>query len=245
MKRYGLIGRTLSHSFSEAFFAGKFAAQGITDCLYQNFELENIEDFPALIDRYPDLKGINVTIPYKEEITRYLTWENEVVKAIGSCNCIRIKGRELKGFNTDVTGFKRSLQLHLQAHHSKALVLGTGGAAKAVCYSLKELGITFTSVSRQNLAGCLSYAAITRNIIQEHTIIINTTPLGMYPHVQSLPLLPYQFLTPMHFLFDLVYNPAKTLFLAEGEKRGAHILNGYQMLVDQAEESWRIWNEQA
>lgn len=242
MKRYGLIGRTLTHSFSKSYFAKKFAEQGIADSVYDNFELKTIEEFPALFSSYPDLKGLNVTIPYKEEVISYLTSMNDVVKEIGACNCIKVKGKDLMGYNTDVVGFRNSLEPKLKPHHKKALILGTGGAAKAIRYVLQQLGIEYALVSRRKKFNELGYEDLGEDVLADYHLIINTTPLGMYPNVDADPDIPYEYITPKHFLFDIIYNPEKTKFLCEGEKRGAQICNGYEMLIGQAEESWRCWS---
>ena len=242
MKRYGLIGRTLKHSFSKTYFTQKFADEGIDDCVYDNFELATIEEFPLLFAKYPDLQGLNITIPYKEEVVQFLTEKNAIVEAIGACNCIKIEGANRIGYNTDAIGFLNSLRPLLKPHHKKALILGTGGASKAVRYILEELGIEYCFVSRTKAEGQISYDDVTKDILTDHHLIINTTPLGMYPNVDAAPSLPYGLLMPDHFLFDLTYNPAKTKFLAEGEKRGAQISNGHQMLIEQAEAAWEIWN---
>lgn len=242
MNCYGLIGKTLSHSFSKTYFEKKFAAEGRQDCSYNNFELKTIEEFPSLIQSNPELKGVNVTIPYKEAILPYLDYRNDVVEAIGACNCIKIdRERKLHGYNTDVVGFRESLEKQLLPQHNKALVLGTGGASKAVQYVLQQLDISFKIVSRSRGENIIGYEDLTEEVIKSHKLIINTTPLGMSPNLENMPSLPYQYLTEGHFLFDLIYNPEKTRFLQEGEKRGARISNGYEMLVLQAEESWRIW----
>ena len=242
MKRYGLLGRTLQHSFSKDYFTKKFAAERTADCVYDNFELNSIAEFPALINSHPDLKGLNVTIPYKEEVLLYLTAKNEIVEAIGACNCIKIEGENLSGYNTDVIGFRKSLETQLKPHHKKALILGTGGAAKAIRHVLHQLDIEYCMASRRKKEGELGYEDVGDEILASHFLIINTTPLGMYPNVNADPPIPYQFITPQHFLFDIIYNPAKTKFLCEGEKRGAQICNGHEMLLLQAEESWKIWN---
>jgi shikimate dehydrogenase len=241
MRVFGLIGKTLKHSFSKVYFTRKFSELGIHDCRYENFELPSINDFKALLDSQPELEGLNITIPYKEAVLPFLDVQGEVVRGVGACNCIKISGGKLYGFNTDVVGFRQSLQKVLQPQHSKALVLGTGGAAKAVHYALKELGIASTPVSRSKGAG-LTYEELTKEIIEDSLLIVNTTPVGMYPNVDEAPAVPYEFLGPQHLLYDLTYNPAKTLFLQKGEKRGALICNGQEMLELQAEESWRIWN---
>ena len=243
MRQYGLIGYPLSHSFSQKYFTEKFQREGIAGCVYENFPLAGIDEFAALVQQHPDLHGLNVTIPYKEKVIPFLTAQSDVVKTIGACNCIRIENGGLTGHNTDVVGFEESLRPLLQPHHTKALVLGTGGAAKAVHYVLNKLGISFIEVSRTPATTRqLSYQQIDETVIREHPVIINTSPLGMYPKVDECPPLPYQALTSKHYLFDLVYNPAKTLFLQKGEERGAAIKNGHDMLIIQAEESWRIWN---
>jgi shikimate dehydrogenase len=204
--------------------------------------LPTIKDLPALLLSYPDLEGLNVTIPYKQEVIPYLDESTEVVKEIGACNCIKISGGKLKGFNTDVVGFKRSLETHLLPGHDKALILGTGGAAKAVQYALKQLHIEYKLVSRRKTSEGLGYEDIGEEILDQYPLIINTTPLGTYPNVDEAPPIPYKYLSPSHLLFDLVYNPAKTKFLQKGEEQGARIANGHEMLVLQAEESWHIWN---
>jgi shikimate dehydrogenase len=243
MKRYGLIGRTLTHSFSKSYFSKKFEEAGIADCVYDNYELKYIDDFSALIKNNPDLRGLNVTIPYKEDVLPYLTDRNEIVEAIGACNCIKIDGENLKGYNTDVIGFRKSLQPRLKKFHNKALILGTGGAAKAIRYVLEQLDIEYAIVSRRKRGDELGYEDLGLDLLEDYHLIINTTPLGMYPNVDADPPVPYEYLTRKHFLYDLIYNPEKTKFLAEGEKRGAQICNGYEMLILQAEESWRIWSE--
>jgi shikimate dehydrogenase len=242
MKRFGLIGKTLKHSFSKNYFGKKFLEEGIKDCSYENFELSSIEEFPKLVNSVPGLRGLNVTIPYKEEVLSFLNFKNEIVTEVEACNCIKIMDGELYGYNTDVIAFKDSLQKQLQPHHKCALILGTGGASKAVQYALKQLGIDYLIVSRHKRENQLGYEDVGEDSIQKHQIIINTTPLGMYPNVDQDPPIPYDVLTPQHLLYDLVYNPLKTKFLAQGESRGAKIINGYEMLLAQAEESWRIWN---
>jgi shikimate dehydrogenase len=239
---FGLIGKPLSHSFSKKYFEQKFIEENIIDCSYELFELQSIDELPKLISSNPRLKGLNVTIPYKEAVLPLLHHKNEIVTAIGACNCIKIVDEELYGFNTDVIGFKKSLLEHLSQHHKKALVLGSGGAAKAIQYVLNDLRIEYLLVSRNKKEEGITYQDLNESIIVDHTLIINTTPLGTYPNVGESPNIPYQFLSKQHFLFDVVYNPSKTKFLEEGEKRGAQILNGYEMLVYQAEESWKIWN---
>ena len=241
MNRYGLIGFPLSHSFSGRYFADKFSREGIRDCIYELFPLEDIASFPTLWESLPDLKGLNVTIPYKEKVIPFLTELSEVVRKTGACNCIKKTGKGLTGYNTDVTGFETVLLRKLQPRHKTALVLGTGGAAKAVKYVLEKNGISFLSVSRSQGNGNIAYTDLDNSLIREHLLIINTTPLGMYPQTSEAPPIPYEALTARHFLFDLIYNPVNTLFLERGEAKGAFIQNGEDMLAIQAEESWRIW----
>lgn len=237
-----MIGRPLKHSFSKKYFTEKFRTAGIADCAYENFELQTIEQLSAILETHPNLCGLNVTIPYKKEVLSFLHAKNEIVEAIQACNCIKLENGKRHGFNTDVIGFKQSLQPFLKAHHQKALVLGTGGSSNAVQYALRQLGLTYIVVSRQKTATALTYNELDEAILAEHAIIINTTPVGMFPNVDVAPELPYQFITSKHLLFDLIYNPAKTLFLQKGAARGATISNGHAMLLLQAEESWRIWN---
>jgi shikimate dehydrogenase len=245
MNRFGLIGYPLSHSFSKKYFTERFQRERIADTSYENFPIASIEELPLLIEKYPDLKGLNVTIPYKEAVIPFLSSRHEVVKAIAACNCIKITNGRLTGFNTDVTGFERSLKKYLLPHHKKALILGTGGAAKAVAYVLTQLQMEWMYVSRNpqpTVQPHISYQLLTDEQVASHLLIINTTPLGMYPDVDKAPAINYDQLTAQHYLFDLTYNPEKTLFLKKGEAKGACIQNGYEMLVIQAEESWNIWN---
>lgn len=243
MRRFGLIGYPLSHSFSQKYFTDKFRQENIRDCLYENFPLEDIAGLPAVLAQYQDLAGLNITIPYKEKVIAYLHEQSPVVQEIGACNCIRFRDGKLYGYNTDVTGFQRSLEPLLLPTHRKALILGTGGASKAVEYVLRQKGIEYHIVSRspEGLKQ-VDYEWVNETNLQEHTLLVNTTPLGMFPNIDSCPPIPYQFLTPAHYLFDLVYNPPVTKFLQLGQERGARIKNGADMLVIQAEESWKIWN---
>jgi shikimate dehydrogenase len=245
MRKFGLIGYPLSHSFSQKFFTEKFQKEGIADAVYQNFPLQNIETLSSLLQAEPGLNGLNVTIPYKEQVIPFLHYKNEVVEKTGACNCIKIQDGSLYGYNTDTIGFERSLKKKLQKRHSHALILGTGGAAKAVEYVLQQLGIEYRLVSRNpdRSVNEIGYADIDASVIQSHTLIINTTPVGMFPKTHEYPSLPYQHLGPHHYLFDLVYNPEETAFLQKGKERGAAIMNGHEMLIIQAEESWKIWNE--
>ncbi|HET6255379.1 MAG TPA: shikimate dehydrogenase [Puia sp.] len=243
MRRYGLIGYPLSHSWSLRYFTEKFEREGISDCIYSNYPLPAIGALSSVLSE-PALCGLNVTIPYKEQVVPFLDARNEVVEEIGACNCIRIEAGRLTGYNTDVAGFEQSLVRKLEAHHRQALVLGTGGAAKAVGYVLRRLRIGYRLVSRRPRpdTGDLGYDQVDMGLMGEATLIINTTPAGMYPNVDECPPIPYEGLTPRHYLFDLIYNPERTLFLQRGEARGAVVENGHEMLILQAEESWRIWN---
>ncbi len=244
MRIFGLIGYPLSHSFSKKFFAAKFLNEGITDCIYENFSIPSIGQFKQLIAQ-TQLKGLNVTIPYKQQVIPYLHTASDVVSKIGACNCIKLRESRLHGYNTDTIGFEQSLNKYLLPHHTKAVILGTGGAAKAIRYVLEKLKIEYISVSR-NKAGMesqsLSYQSLTDDLVRSHTLIINTTPLGMYPDIDTFPPINYDLLTPLHYLFDVVYNPEMTLFLKKGKEKGASIQNGFDMLIIQAEESWKIWN---
>jgi len=243
MRLFGLIGYPLTHSFSKNYFTEKFKKEGIDDCRYENFELTNINGLSKVLHDNPDLQGLNVTIPYKESVLLFLNEQDEVVKKIGACNCIKIESKKLIGYNTDVIGFEKSLLNKLDPVHKSALILGTGGAAKAVEFVLRKRKIHYKYVSRYPSVKNLSYEQLTHKMIKEHSLIINTSPLGMYPKITEAPPLPYESITEQHFLFDLIYNPEKTLFLKKGEQQGAAIQNGYDMLVWQAEESWRIWNQ--
>jgi shikimate dehydrogenase len=242
MRTFGLIGHPLTHSFSKRYFTEKFEREGIADCRYELFPLPSISALPALLEIEVGLCGLNVTIPYKQQVIPYLHGMDEVVRGTGACNCIRVEDGKLHGHNTDVTGFELSLRELLRPVHDRALVLGTGGAAKAVHFVLKKIGIPFREVSRNATRDVLSYAHLTGDIVHSHRLIINTTPLGMYPDIAACPDIPYEALGKDHYLFDLVYNPARTLFLQKGEERGATIANGADMLRIQAEESWKIWN---
>jgi len=244
MRRYGLIGYPLTHSFSQKYFTEKFAREGIEDCAYSNFPLASIDELPAVLAD-PELCGLNITIPYKEQVLSFLDERSPVVAAIGACNCIRIDGGRRIGHNTDVVGFEQSLLPKLASHHRQALVLGTGGASKAVEYVLEKLGIAYRLVTRRPRAGTrdLGYEQVDEAVMRSHTLVVNTTPLGMYPRVEECPPLPYEAVRPEHYFFDLIYNPARTLFLLKAEERGAVVENGHEMLLLQAEESWRIWQE--
>lgn len=243
MRLFGLIGKPLTHSFSGKYFANKFHQEGINDCRYELFPLDQIGDLPALIRANPNLNGLNVTIPYKQAVMDYLD-VSHIPSAIGACNCIDIRNGHCIGYNTDWVGFERSLLPLLEPRHKTALVFGNGGAALAVRYVLQKNGIPYTIVGRTRSAEIsLTYEELDEAILQAHQLLINTTPLGTFPAVDTCPDLPYEAIGPQHLLYDLVYNPVKTLFLQKGEERGARIKNGEEMLVLQAEESWRIWNQ--
>jgi len=241
MKLYGLIGYPLTHSFSKKYFTEKFEKEGLSDCRYENFPISRIDELKQMLkDVRP--RGLNVTIPYKEKVIGYLDFVSELVQKTGACNCIRIDEGKLLGYNTDVIGFEKSLFPLLESKHQKALVLGSGGASKSIVHVLEKLGISFQIVSRHPAPGQISYHQITAEIVADHLLIINTTPLGMYPDMQTYPPIPYEAVTGNHFLFDLIYNPEITAFLKKGAEKKATICNGMEMLRIQAEESWRIWN---
>jgi shikimate dehydrogenase len=245
MKTYGTIGYPLTHSFSKQYFTEKIERDKIPDSAYYSFPLKSIEEFPEFLKNNPTLKGLAVTIPYKEKVLKYVTHLSEEVKQIGAANCIKVNGNVLTAYNTDIIGFEKSFVKNLKPIHKKALVLGTGGASKAVQYVLKKLGIQFLVVSRNELdaENFIKYNQVTADIIKEYNIIINATPLGMSPTEDTCPDLPYNLLTADHYLFDLVYKPPKTLFLQKGEQQGATIINGFEMLILQADENWTRWNE--
>ena len=250
MKKLGLIGYPLSHSFSKKYFSDKFKEEGIKGFEYELYPLERIEDLPDLLQTHPELIGLNVTIPYKEQVLPYLDAIYEEAYAIGAVNTIKIENGTLTGYNTDAYGFEQSLLELLGKNESEnllpvqqALVLGTGGAAKAILYILKKLNIRPVLVSRSKEKGDLTYQDINAQIINQNQLIINTTPLGMSPKSDTFPSLPYESITSKHFLYDLVYNPEKTVFLQKGEKQKAKIKNGHDMLILQAERSWEFWNQ--
>ncbi len=244
MRTFGLIGYPLTHTFSPSYFSEKFFREGIEDSSYHAFPLQNIEEFCDLLQNTPHLKGLNVTIPYKEAILPFLDEISEEAQAVGAVNTIHIgKDGKKKGFNTDVYGFETSLKPLLKPHHQKALVLGTGGAAKAIVYVLQKLGISSRLVSRKPSKNQLGYEDIDAATMNTHHLIVNTTPLGMAPKIHDFPEIPYQFVSEKHLFFDLIYNPEKTIFLIKGKLKGADFKNGLEMLYLQAERSWEIWNE--
>jgi len=239
---YGIIGYPLLTTFSPDYFREKFRALQLDDT-YEKFPLEKIGDLVPLLERYPGLKGLNVTLPYKQTVIPFLHELDDTARKIGAVNTIHIgSDRRLTGYNTDVTGFRNSLMPLLQPHHNQALILGTGGASKAVAYALQQLRLPFRLVSRADGPGSLSYSELSPGLIGEYTLIINTTPLGMRPYEGMAPELPYEALGSRHLLYDLVYTPPETPFLREGKMRGAAIKNGYDMLTGQAEASWEIWS---
>lgn len=243
MKQYGLIGFPLTHSFSKKYFEQKFLREGISGCAYDLFAIEEIEQLPALLNAHPNLQGLNVTIPYKQKVMNYLQDIDGPAAEVGAVNCIKVINSALVGYNTDVYGFEKSLAGFIaESFKGNALVLGTGGSSKAVCYVLNKLGISYQLVSRQKGEEHLAYEELTKEIIEANILIINTTPLGMFPNIDSCPELPYQYLTPNHFVFDLVYNPTETLLLQKAKVQGAETKNGLEMLELQAQRSWEIWN---
>jgi len=241
---YGLIGKNSSYSFSKKYFTEKFVLGNLVECTYENFDLQNIEEFPNLIANNPDLIGLNVTIPYKESVIPFLNKLSKNAAQIGAVNVIRFtKKGKLKGYNSDYYGFMKSLKHLLQPHHKKALILGTGGAAKAVAFALDQLQILYTFVSREEKAGMIDYDRINVTTFDNYHIIINCTPLGTSPNTSASPPIPYQFFTEKHIAFDLIYNPEETQFLKKAKENGAVTKNGYEMLVFQAEKAWKIWNK--
>jgi len=242
LNRFGLVGKGISYSFSKGYFTQKFADLGLKNHTYENFDLKDINEFPGLIGNSVGLRGLNVTIPYKEAVLPYLNGLNETARQIGAVNTIKLKDGELIGYNTDAYGFRKSLEPLLEQHHSHALILGTGGASKAIAFVLGQLGIAFRLVSRNPNTDRLGYGDLTPEVLQLHQLIINCTPLGTYPKVERKPPIPYSELGKGHLLYDLIYNPSKTAFLLEGESRGSKISNGLRMLELQAEKAWEIWN---
>lgn len=244
MRRFGLIGFPLTHSFSAEYFTAKFKREGV-DAVYNNYPIENIDLFPLLLDEKGPFDGLNVTIPFKESVTRFMDTLDAVAEGIGAVNLVQVSGRgtqqTLTGFNTDVEGFTGALNLYGIKSPRRSLVLGTGGASKAVIYGLRMIGSEVTTVSREKKRGDLTYPILKSAGISGFDLIVNTTPLGMYPLAGNAPDIPYDELGPRNVLFDLVYNPAETLFLRRGKERGCRVFNGLDMLHIQAEEGWRIW----
>lgn len=243
MRKFGLIGKNIDYSFSEQYFKTKFKSEDITDAIYQNFDIKDMSEFETILKNNRDLVGLNVTIPYKESIIPFLDSLNKKAKKIGAVNTIKIsKKGKLKGYNTDCYGFNKSLKPYLKPKHKFALILGTGGASKAIAYTLKKLDIDYQFVSRQpSKQADLTYNSLTPEIISTHLLIINSTPLGTFPNIEACPKIPYNTLTPSHILFDLIYNPKETQFLKFGRLKGTTTINGLNMLKFQAEKAWSIW----
>lgn len=243
-KKFGLLGKNISYSFSKKYFTEKFDKINFTNYSYKNFDVESIELFPEIIANTKNLKGLNVTIPYKEAVIPYLTKLSKNAKIIGAVNVIKIaKDGTLKGYNSDFYGFKKALKPLLKKQHQRALILGTGGASKAVAYALRKLNIDYDFVSRNPSEYQLSYEELTKELFSEYQIIINTTPIGTFPNIDDCPPLDYSLLTENHIAFDLIYNPMETKFLRLAKEHGSKTKNGYDMLVFQAEKAWEIWNK--
>lgn len=243
-KKFGLLGKNISYSFSKKYFTEKFEKINFTHYSYKNFDVESIEQFPEILEKTKNLKGLNVTIPYKEAVIPYLTKLSKNAKIIGAVNVIKItKDGTLKGYNSDFYGFKKALKPLLKKHHQRALILGTGGASKAVAYALRKLNIDYDFVSRNPSEYQLSYEELTKELFSEYQIIINTTPVGTFPNVDDCPPLDYSLFSENHIAFDLIYNPIETKFLRLAKEQGAKTKNGYDMLVFQAEKAWEIWNK--
>ena len=245
MDKYGLIGYPLGHSFSKNYFNEKFENENI-DAEYINFEIPTIDALPEVLATNPELRGLNVTIPYKEKVISFLDAVSPEARAIGAINVIKVehKGNEtiLKGYNSDVIGFTKSIAPLLKRHNKRALILGTGGASKAIDYGLKSLGLETVKVSRYERPGTIQYSKITPEIIKEYNVIVNCTPCGMYPNIEECPELPYEAMTEKNILYDLIYNPDQTKFMKLGAKQGATVKNGLEMLLLQAFASWKFWN---
>lgn len=245
-KKFGLIGRGISYSFSQGYFTEKFKKEKIENVSYRNFDLPEIFEFPFLIyHKEEEFGGFNVTIPYKESIIKYLSDVDEDAKKIGAVNTIKVTvDNQLIGYNTDIYGFENSLKPQLKDHHKKALILGTGGASKAIAFVLNKLKIAYVFVSRSpSRENEISYEQLSKEVVEGHTLIVNCTPIGTHPNVDDCPNIPYEHLSDKHYLFDLIYNPSETKFLSKGKAIGASIKNGLEMLELQAEKSWEIWNK--
>jgi shikimate dehydrogenase len=245
MRQFGLIGKTLQHSFSPAYFQKKFEDLNLSDCSYKKFELASLDELPLLFKK-ESLVGCNVTIPYKEEILPYLDDLDPVAKEVGAVNCVHIKQGKTIGYNTDIYGFSQSIKPFLDVNHERALILGTGGAAKAVAYALKKIGVqTFfvSSSPAKKKDGVFLYEDLNKQVFDAFKLIVNTTPLGTWPETEALPSLPFAYLTANHFVYDLIYNPAETQLMKKAKEQGATVMNGLSMLQLQAEKSWEIWTE--
>jgi len=247
MDKYGLIGYPLVHSFSIGYFNEKFKSEGI-DASYENFEIPTIDEFLEVVETNPELRGLNVTIPYKEKVISYLDSLSAEARAIGAVNVIKVshKGKKtiLKGYNSDVIGFTQSIAPLIEPYHHKALVLGTGGSSKAIDFGLRSLGLETLKVSRYERTGTIQYDAITPEVIKEYNVIVNCTPCGMYPHADECPKLPYEAMNSHTLLYDLIYNPDETMFMKKGKAKGAVVKNGLEMLLLQAFASWEFWNKE-
>ena len=243
-KQYGLVGKNISYSFSKAFFAEKFERENYKNHTYENFDIQEIFEFPGILKNNPDLKGLNLTIPYKEVVIPFLDKMSKNALKIGAVNTIKFSTNgKTKGYNTDFYGFKKSLKPLLKSYHKKALILGTGGASKAVAYALRLLEIDYILVSREPSEHTLRYDELDASTFEEYQIIINCTPLGTSPNVEVCPEIPYQYFSEKHIAYDLIYNPEETLFLKKAKENGAVVKNGYEMLVFQAEKAWKIWKK--
>lgn len=242
MSKYGLLGKNISYSFSKTYFTEKFGKENLLHS-YENFDIPAIELLPKILAETDNLKGLNVTIPYKEAVLQFLDELDEDAAKIGAVNTIKIsKDKKLKGYNTDHFGFQKSLEAFLPLQKKTALILGTGGASKAVAFTLKNLGFSFKFVSRKPSSNALTYSDLDKAILTDHLLIVNCTPLGTSPNIEACPSIPYQYLTENHLLYDLIYNPAETTFLKQGKKQRARTLNGLNMLEIQAEKAWEIWS---
>ena len=244
MAKFGLIGKDIDYSFSKSHFSEKFKNEGLKHT-YENFDIDSIDKFPEIISSTKRLRGLNVTIPYKEAVIPYLSKLHKTAKKIGAVNTIKIsKKGKLKGYNTDYYGFKKSIEPHLKSHHKRALILGTGGASKAIAYALKKLGIKYKYVSRRAAGSDIfTYNSLTEDDVKSYTLIINCTPLGTYPNTNECPDIPYDAINETHLVFDLIYNPEESKFLTIAKLKGATICNGSKMLELQAEKAWRIWQK--
>lgn len=243
---FGLLGKSLSHSFSKKYFEAKFIEQNLKENTYVNFDLENISEFKTLVNGNQDLKGLNVTAPYKEQVMPYLNEIDEEAKSIGAVNCIKISNGIIKGYNTDAYGFKQSIKPFLEPKHNRALIFGTGGSSKAVAFALKQIGVDYfyvTSSAVKKSPNTFFYSELNEMIMSQFLLLVNCTPLGMFPEVNAAISIPYQFVSENHLAYDLIYNPEETLFLNKCKENGALIVNGLSMLKQQAEKSWEIWNE--
>lgn len=246
MVQFGLLGKKLSHSFSKKYFEEKFQKLNLRDFSYSNFEMDSNSDFPNLLKQHPYLNGLNVTVPYKESIIPYLTDLTPEAKEIAAVNCIKFVDGKAIGHNTDWYGFRLSIKPFLEPQHNRALILGTGGSSKAIAYALKQIGVEYyfvTSSAKRKLPNTFYYSELNPIILKQFLLIINCTPLGMYPNLNESPNIPYDYITVNHLVYDLIYNPEETLFLKQCKAKGATTINGLSMLQLQAEKSWEIWNE--